>query len=103
MDIPIELFALAMGSSFVFVIIGLLRNPQIPAMIAFAGMFILFIAVTTDKIIMNDRIDNINKTNVTDSYTYVNNSFEFTELPKVVFALIGVFLMLSGGIMGVKS
>lgn len=52
MDIPIELFGIMLASAFGLIIVGLLRQPQIPATIAFGGMFILFIAVTTDQIIM---------------------------------------------------
>ena len=51
-SIPVELFITFLGGALVMAIIGLIRQPQIPAMIAFGGMFILTMAVSTDTIIM---------------------------------------------------
>lgn len=53
MDIPIELFALFIGSSIALAIIGLIRNPQIPVMITFSGILIVFTAIMTDTINMD--------------------------------------------------
>lgn len=52
MEIPIELFILGIIVPIALALFGFLRNPQIPAMLFFAGMFILFISVSTDSIIM---------------------------------------------------
>lgn len=57
MDIPIELFSLFIGTSIALAIFGFLRNPQIPAMLVFGGMFILTMSVMTDNIILNQFID----------------------------------------------
>jgi hypothetical protein len=63
MDIPIELFSLFIGASIALGIFGFLRNPQIPALMAFGGIFILFASVMTDNIIMNSFADGSDITN----------------------------------------
>lgn len=59
MDIPVEMFALFMGASIAFAVFGFVRKPQIPAMLAFAGVFILVLSVSTTNIVMgyNNNID----------------------------------------------
>lgn len=51
MDIPVELFLGLVGTSIALAIFGFIRNPQIPAMLCFGGIFILVLAVSTDNII----------------------------------------------------
>lgn len=58
-DIPVELFLSFIGFSIALAIFGFIRQPQVPAMLSFAGMFILTIVVITNNIIMDDRVDNI--------------------------------------------
>lgn len=53
MEIPIELFILGIVTPIGLALFGFIRNPQIPAMLAFGGMFILFLSVVTDTIIMD--------------------------------------------------
>lgn len=53
MEIPIEIFITGMGVSISLAIFGFIRNPQIPAMLVFGGMFILSFAVMTDTIILD--------------------------------------------------
>lgn len=65
-DIPIELFSLFIGASIALGVFGFLRNPQVPAMIVFGGMFILVISVSTSNIILS--FSDIN--NVPDEIPY---------------------------------
>lgn len=53
MDIPIEIFMLGIGVSIALALFGFIRNPQIPAMLVFGGMFFLIFAIATDNIIMD--------------------------------------------------
>ena len=53
MELPIELFLGAMGIAIALAIFGFLRQPQIPAMLCFGGMFMLVFAVATDTLILN--------------------------------------------------
>lgn len=53
MDIPIQIFILGIGISLTLALLGFLRNPQIPAMLCFGGMFLLLFAVATDNIILS--------------------------------------------------
>lgn len=53
MEIPIELFLGGIGVSIALGLFGFLRQPQIPAMLVFGGMFILIFAVATTGIIIN--------------------------------------------------
>ena len=71
MQIPIEIFSLFIGSSIALAIFGFLRNPQIPATLAFAGIFILTIAVTTDSITIDSFLDGATET----VYSYNVESF----------------------------
>jgi hypothetical protein len=57
MDIPIELFLGGIGLGIALAIFGFIRNPQVPAMLVFGGMFVMFFAVATDNIIMNSFIN----------------------------------------------
>jgi hypothetical protein len=101
MQLPIEIFSIAIGLSVALGIFGFIRNPQIPAMMAFAGIFILFIAITTDQLKMGNLVSQsiFNSTsNITD-YSYNDDIFQFTELPKTIFALLGSIFMLAGGLM----
>lgn len=52
MDIPIELFLGFIGVSIAIALFGFVRNPQIPACLVMGGMFILFLSIATDNIIM---------------------------------------------------
>jgi hypothetical protein len=56
-DIPVELFFGFIGMSVVLLIIGLIREPKIPATVVFAGMFMLTITMVTDNIIMGFATD----------------------------------------------
>lgn len=58
-EILIELFLGVLGVSIAMAIFGFLRNPQIPAMLAFAGMFIFFLAIITDSIIWNNEVSQV--------------------------------------------
>lgn len=57
MDIPIELFGIFVGISAFMAILGLIRQPQIPAMITFGGMFLLVISMSTTNIVFGQLLD----------------------------------------------
>lgn len=95
----IEIFASVIGLSVAMAIFGFLRNPQIPATIAIGGIFIFFMAVMTTSLDMGNLVQQSETSGDTTEYTYEEDIEEFTELPKVIFALIGVIFMLLGGMM----
>jgi hypothetical protein len=103
MDIPIELFLGFIGVSIALAIFGFLRNPQIPATIVMGGMFILFLSVATDNVIMGKIPTTSVTSGSTVNYTFIDNTYEFTEMPKVIFALIGVMCMILGGLMVMRE
>lgn len=78
-DIPIEIFIVFIGASFGMALLGLLRQPQIPAMICFAGVFLLVFTISTDNIIVsygtsaNDQT--IVTTNTNTTYPYNVQTF----------------------------
>lgn len=102
-DILLELFMGFIGVSIALAIFGLVRNPQIPAMVAFGGMFILVIAVSTDNIITGQLVDTSSTSGPITDYSYTPDKFPFTELPKLLFSLIGVVMILTGGLMVYKT
>lgn len=102
-NIPVELFLGFIGISVGMAIFGFIRNPQIPAMMVFAGMFILSIAVITTGVIMGKIPESSSVSGSTTTYVMVDNIFIFTELPKTLFGLLGAIFMLSGALMVVKT
>jgi hypothetical protein len=103
MDIPIELFLGFTGLSIALALFGFCRNPQIPATIVMGGMFILFLAVSTDNVIMGKIPVTSVDSGATTTYTFIDNTFEFTDMPKVIFALLGVMCMVLGGLMVMRN
>lgn len=103
MEIPIELFLGAIGLSLALVVVGFIRQPQIPVTVVLGGMFILFLAVTTTEINMGKIPITSVTSGSTVTYTFIDNLFSFTEIPKVIFGLIGSIMMLIGGLMVNKA
>jgi len=99
MNIPVELFLGGIVVSIALAIFGFIRQPQIPAMLVFAGIFIFFIAIVTTGVIMGKIPTTSVESGSTVTYTFTDNVFEFTELPKTFFGLIGVIFMLCGALM----
>ena len=95
--IPIELFLGFIGITLVLVGIGLAR--QIPAMMVFAGMFLLMWTMIITEIDMGSIPVQAVDSGATTTYNYEPDIFEFTEWPKVIFALFSVILMLIGALM----
>lgn len=101
--IPFELFIGFIGIAIGLAIFGFIRQPQIPAMLTFGGMFILFIAVVTDEIKMGSiPVQSVSSGSVT-TYTFVPDLYAFTSIYKMVFALIGVIMMLASALMVVRG
>jgi hypothetical protein len=103
LDIPVELFlgfnALSVGLG----IFGFIRQPQVPAMIVFGGLFLFVLAIMTDNVIMGKIPTDSTASGATTTYTFEDNTFQFTELPKILYALVGVVMMLTGAIMVSKT
>lgn len=81
MDLPIEIFLSFIGFSMVMGIVGLWK--KVPFLMFIAGGLITFWAITTDNIIMNDRIDNIVATEST-----FNITGSITEIPDYSYNVI---------------
>lgn len=101
--IPLEMFLGFMVLSVSMAIIGLIRQPQIPAMITFAGMFILTMTVVISGVIMGKVPESSTLAGATTNYVMVDNVFEFTNIVKVLFALMSAVFILTGAIMVSKS
>lgn len=69
MEIHIILFMGFIFGAIFMAIFGFIRQPQIPALLTFAGMFIFAMAIITDTIIIDDRIDFIVATENTFNIT----------------------------------
>lgn len=102
-EVLIEIFMAIIGLGVALAIFGFLRNPQVPATIAFGGIIIFFIAVMTTSLDMGNLVQESVTTGDTTEYTYQEDIEPFTDLSKVVIALIGVILMLLGGLMVYKA
>lgn len=99
MILPIELFLGALVVSIAIAIFGFIRQPQIPAMLCFAGMFILVLAVSTESIIMGKIPITSTSSGSVVTYAFIDNEYTFDEFPKVIFGLFGAILMLIGALM----
>lgn len=103
MNIPFELFLGFVVACIGLGVFGLIRQPQIPAMLVFAGLFILTISVVTTGVIMGKIPTTSTVSGLTTTYEFEDNIFEFTELPKTLFALLSVIFMLLGAVMVVRN
>ena len=102
-NIPFELFISFIGIAIGLSVFGFIRQPQIPAMLAFGGMFIMFIAVVTDNVIMGQIPVKSVVVGSTTNYTFTLDLFAFTSMYKMIFALIGVTMMLASAIMTLRG
>lgn len=108
-DIPILVFITFFASSISMAIIGLIRNPQIPALVAFAGVFLLVFSISTDNIIIGYNETNSTSTvnssgNVTQKDNVITpDVYQFTELPKALFGMFATILILAGALMIYKE
>lgn len=77
-DIPVELFLGGIGVSIALAIFGFIRQPQIPAMLAFGGLFIITFSVITTGIQFGySEVSNIiTNVNTTDDYAIVFNGID---------------------------
>jgi hypothetical protein len=94
MEIPIELFAIFLGVSVAILGVGLAK--KVGAIVMCSGMLIMFTAIITDFIIMGKIPESSTTSGSTTTYVMADNLFQFTELHKVLMAVIGVFIMIIG-------
>src|SRR5690349_21795794 len=97
--LPVELFLGFVAISVGMAIFGFMRQPQIPAMLAFGGVFIFFISIMTSGIILGAIPESSASSGSTTNYVMIDNTFDFRGFPQVIFAFLGVVMMLSGGLM----
>lgn len=101
MNIPFEVFFGFIGVSAFLFVLGLVKQPTIPASVVASGMFILLIASMADGLIMGQLVSQStfsNSTNIT-TYTYTPDVFTMNNYVRVGIALIGCMIMLIGGLM----
>lgn len=103
MEIPFELFLGFVGIAVGLAIFGFIRQPQIPAMLAFGGIFIFMIAVLTTGVIMGKIPETSIDSGSTTTYTFIDNVYPFDSWSKTLFALVGGIMMLASGFMVNKS
>lgn len=96
--LPIEIFGIFIGVSIVIGVLGLMRQPQIPAMVAMGGIMIFFISIITNGVILGVIPESSATSGATTTYAMENNTFDFTGLPQIFGAIVGVIMMLYGGI-----
>ena len=98
--LPVEIFLGIIGLALSMAIVGFIRQPQIPAMLVFGGIFILFVGVMVGGIIMGKVPTDATDTSSTNTaYTYEDNVFDFRGFPQMMFGLMGAICMLTGGLM----
>lgn len=96
--IPIELFLGIIATALGIGIFGMIKNPQVPLLIAISGIFIFVLAAFTQGIILGKIPESSTVDGDTTSYVMVDNVFEFTDIYKVLVAMIGVTFMIVGAI-----
>ena len=101
-SMPIEVFVTLIVSSIVLAIIGLIRTPQIPALVAFGGIIFLFVGVTTDEIKMGSLVTTSVSSGSTTNYSYTPDNFTLGQV-KFIFGVVGVVFMLSGALMQMRE
>lgn len=97
MQIPIELFFGFIGVTLTLVAIGLAKG--IPALLVFAGMFLLMWVAVTDEINMGNIPHNATQSGSVTTYEYQHDPYSFISWPKVIFGLFAVILMLVGALL----
>jgi len=101
--LPVEMYLGLVGISIAFAIFGFIRQPQIPAMLMFGGIFILFIGVMFNGIILGVQPESSTTTGSTTDYVMVNHGFDMSGVPQMLVGLIGAVMMLTSGIMVSKT
>ncbi|SRR6266508_960799 len=96
MDIPIELFLGFIVLSFGMGVIGLWQ--KIPLLMLISGAMITFWALETDVVIMGKIPITSSVSGSTTTYAFIDNTFVFTQYPKILLGLIGSIVMFSGGL-----
>lgn len=100
---PVELFLGFVAVAISVAVFGFMRQPQIPAMISFAGVFIMFISVMLGGIIMGKIPEESTVSGSTTAYTMVDNVFDFQGFPQMIFGFMGAMMALAGGLMVYKT
>ena len=97
-NIPIELFGLFMGMSAVMIGIGIASKTGIIVMVG--GLFVLFMAVLPDNLIMGSQVATSTIAGSSTTYTYNTVVFAYNQWAKVGTAFLGAMIMLVGFMVG---
>ena len=94
MQIPFEIFSLMEGLFLFVSIIGLIRNPQIPATIVIGGLFMLVIAVLASDINLGQLVDTATTTGDTTTFTYTDDNYTIADLSTMAISfIIGIYAL----------
>lgn len=96
-NLPIEVFFGFIAVTLVLVALGIAR--KVPALIVFAGMFLLMWVALIDSFNLGSIPTSSNQVGSTINYNYEPDTYLFTEWLKVIFALFSVTLMLIGALL----
>lgn len=102
MDTHIFVFMPFIALSLFLVVVGLMKRDKDSGMfflIVIGGSMITFWGVMTDNLIMGTHIQSIDTSSSTITATYADTKYEFTGWHKILFALTGALIMVTGGIM----
>lgn len=101
--IPIEVFGILAGFSIALSIFGFIRQPQIPASLAFGGMILFTLGAVFNNIEMGQLVQTSSLSGTTTSYSYSPDLFPLTGISKVITILIGAVMMLFGALMVLRA
>ena len=98
MIVPIEIFLPFIALAFALAVLSFLPKTKNYFLLLIAGSMITFWALITDTIIMEKIPITSTVSGAVTTYAFIDSTFEFTQWPKIFFALIGSIMMLAGGL-----
>lgn len=96
MQIPFEIFSLMEGLFLIVSLVGLARNPQIPATLVIGGLFMLVLAVLASDINLGQLVNTATTTGDTTTFTYTDDNYTMDSMVIIIFSLLGIVFMLVG-------
>jgi len=96
--VPIEIFLPFIALSLVLAIIGFMSKTKNYSLLLIGGAMITFWALITDTIILGKIPITSTVSGSVTTYAFIDNTFEFTQWPKIFFGLVGSIIMLAGGL-----
>lgn len=93
-NVPIEVFLPLIALSLSMGVLGMWK--KIPFVLLISGAIITFIAIDTTSISLGKIPEKSVTTGLTTTYTFIDNTFEFTQWHKIFISLIGSIIMFIG-------